>query len=77
MGGWPTGPYPTTGQLILARVSNGRYQVTALTNGTGEVEISQCLTASGMEDFLRGMVAAYDAPRFRAHYELPWVEVEG
>lgn len=76
MGGWPIGPYPTAGQLILARTGSGRYQVTVLTNGTGETEISRYLTASEMEEFLRGMIAAYDAPRFRAHWQLPSVEAE-
>jgi len=76
MGGWPIGSYPTTGQLILERGSTGRYQACCLVRSTVQTEISRCLTASEMEEFLSGMIAAYDAPRFRAHWRLPSVEAE-
>jgi hypothetical protein len=76
MGRWPQGPYPTAGQLILNNTGTGRWQLTMLTTGTGEADISRCLTASEMEEFLRGMIAAYDAPRLRAHWDVPAAPAE-
>jgi hypothetical protein len=69
MGKWPQGPYPTHGSLLLSR-TNGRYQLCMLLASTGEVSISNFLTASEMEEFLRGMIAAYDASRFQAHWKV-------
>jgi hypothetical protein len=74
MGGWPVGPYPTPGQLMLTDTGTGRYQVSVVLPGTATTDLSQCLTASEMEEFLRGMIAAYDAPRFRLHFGVPSVE---
>lgn len=74
MGGWPAGPYPTRGQLILNQ-ENGRYRLCCLVKGTGEADVSRSLTTSEMDEFLRGMIAAYDGPRFMAHWGITPAEV--
>lgn len=75
MGNWPDGPYPTHGKLILNKVC-GRYRLCMLLQSTGEVDISNSLTASEMEEFMRGMIAAYDAPRFRRHWNVDAAEAK-
>jgi len=76
LGAWPAGPYPTHGQLVLDDTGTGRYQVSIVCQGTSTTCLSQCLTASEMDAYLRGMIAAYDTPRFRQHWQLPTAQQE-
>lgn len=69
MGDWPDGPYPTHGKLLLNRCC-GRYRLCMLLESTGEVDVSNSLTASEMEEYLRGMIAAYDTARFKQHWKV-------
>jgi hypothetical protein len=71
MGNWPTGPYPTLGQLSLESVHASRWNLSVIVRGTGEVNLVTGLTTREMWEFLGGMIAAYDAARFRSHWGLP------
>jgi hypothetical protein len=67
IGDWPeSGP----GSLTIDGTF-GRYQLSMVTEGTATITISGTLKPSEMEEFLRGMIAAHDVARLRAHWRVP------
>ena len=67
IGNWPeSGP----GSLVID-CGYGRYSLCMITQGTTQIMMSRALKASEMEEFLRGMIAAHDVARLRAHWQVP------